>query len=88
MSLVKILGEKKRLRITESKKTTKGWKFTGYEDDPIVKKKKKEPILANSAGEEVIDQKKANAEWRRHFRTTAKALVFWSWECDDKLDLA
>ena len=78
MSLVKILGEKKRLRITESKKTTKGWKFTGYEDDPIVKKKKKEPILANSAGEEVIDQKKANAEWRRHFRTTAKALVFWS----------
>lgn len=76
MSLVKILGEKKRLRITESKKTTKGWKFTGYEDDPIVKKKK--PILVNSAGEEAIDQKKRNAEWRRHFRTTAKALVFWS----------
>lgn len=75
MSLVKILGEKKRLRITESKKTTKGWKFTGYEDDPIVKKKKKEPILVN---EEAIDQKKRNAEWRRHFRTTAKALVFWS----------
>lgn len=74
MSLVKILGEKKRLRITESKKTTKGWKFTGYEDDPIVKKKKKE----TAAGEEVVDQKKRNAEWRRHFRTTAKALVFWS----------
>ena len=84
MSLVKILGEKKWLRITESKKTTKGWKFTGYEDDPIVKKKKKETI----AGEEVIDPKKVSAEWRRHFRTTAKALVFWSWECDDKLDLA
>ena len=78
MSLVKILGEKKRLRITQSKKTTKGWKFTGYEDDPIVKKKKKEPILVNSAGEEAVDQKKRNAEWRRHFRTTAKTLVFWS----------
>lgn len=87
MSLVKILGEKKWLRITESKKTTKGWKFAGYEDDPIVKKKK-EPILVNSKWEEVIDQKKRNAEWRRHFRATAKALVFWSWECDDKLDLA
>lgn len=74
MSLVKILGEKKRLRITESKKTTKGWKFVGYEDDPIVKKKKKEI----TAGEEVVDPKKISAEWRRHFRTTAKALVFWS----------
>jgi hypothetical protein len=36
----------------------------------------------------VVDPKKVSAEWRRHFRTTAKALVFWSWECDDKLDLA